>query len=477
MRRQRRARRVDVKRGRAGALVACAALLATACSTAVDGTPVAAAIPPLTATEAVVQSLLDLGEASLVRYQGTMDSASDDEVTFDVTAAASGEATGSVTLGGKPATVVAIDRSIYLKAGADFWAALSGVGGAQDKGTAVADRWVKVPGGLIGVDFAEVFAPESLSQDVRESLGEGGRQALSDAERVDVNGARAIKIATESGAVYLAENAPHGVVKIEQGRAGSTDPTTVKNLIATVSDASPEVARFYQDVTKQAGELTAPVDVLTTVEEGAHTFEGCGAASCSIVVRFTNTSKVAVKVSVRGAWQGDGAPLGACETQAGPIPPGQPGNATCTVNSPEWVRFFEQANSVPGNHPYSVEWSTVVLADAPDLSRITARAGAKPADAKNPKTEGSHVVYSIGYSGAGMPKVWKYGVASSKFWAEHADGQRRACLGSTQSVCRVDLVTATGDAVSAHGLLNELVAGYRSSDGDCPEGQWVGCKR
>ncbi len=460
---------------RAALALGCAALLG-ACSNAVDGAPVAAAIPPASETEAVAQSLLDLGEAGLVRYQGTLSSASDDQVSFDVTAAGTGEIAGSITLAGKPAAVLVIERSTYLKAAADFWAALSGVGSGQSKGAAVADRWVKVPAGLIGVEFGDVFNPTALGQDLGDGLGAGGKP-LSEAGRGDVGGAPALKVDVDAGTVYLAEKAPHGVVKVELDRAGRSDPTAVEQFAATVTDASADVATFYQDVAAQAGQLGAPVDVLTTVQEGPHTFEGCGAASCSIVVQFTNKGKVAVKVSVRGNWIGDNAPLGSCEAQAGPVAAGQPGSASCTISSPQWVQFYQRANSVPGNHPYSVEWSTVVLADPPDLTKLTARAGAKPADAKAPRTDGSHAVYSIDYAAGGDRKVWKYGVVENKFWTDQADRQLRLCLGATGAVCDADLVTATGDAASAQGLLKQLVDGYRSSGGECPTGQWVGCKR
>ncbi|GLZ38613.1 hypothetical protein [Actinokineospora sp. NBRC 105648] len=446
----------------------------TGCSNAVIGTATAADISPPTATEAVAQSLVDLGEAGLVRYKGTLTSAGNDPVTYDLAAASTGEIAGSITIEGKAATLLVVERGIYLKAAADFWATLSGVASGANKGTAVADRWVKVPGGLIGVEFADVFTPEVLGQNLSAHLsGKGGKTLADGGERSDVAGAKAIKVDTEDGSVYVTEAAPHGVVKARLDRVGKADPTTVKKLDTTVTDATAESAKFYQDVAAQAAELAAPVDVLTTVQEGTHTFEGCGAASCSIVVQFTNGSKVAVKVSVRGNWVGDNAPLGACDTVTAPVAPGQPGSAKCTVSSPEWVQFYSRANSVPGNHPYSVEWSTVVLADPPDLAPITARSKAVPADAKDHKTEGTHFVYSIVYG----KKVWKYGVVAGKFWADHADQQLRACLGTTKSVCRVELVTAAGDAVAAEGLLKQLVDSYRTANGDCPSGQWAGCKR
>ncbi|MBM7776404.1 hypothetical protein JOD54_006608 [Actinokineospora baliensis] len=450
-------------------------LAAAACSDGVAGTPVATEIGPPTGAASAVQSLDDLGEAGLLRFQGTLTSAHSDPVQFDLKATSGGEISGALTVNGKAASVLVIERGTYLKAAADFWSTLSGVGNAESKGTAVADRWVKVPGGLIGMELADVFTPESMSQFlvVDTDKADEAEQPLTTRRPTDLGGTKAFRVPLVNGAVYLAEAAPHGVLKVELDSAGQSAATTVKKLAATVTDATADVAKFYQDVATEAGALTAPVDVLNTVQESGHTFEGCGAASCSIVVSFTNSTKAAVRVSVRGNWQGDSAPLGACEVLAGPVAPGQAGSATCTLSSQEWVQFFARANSVPGNHPYSVEWSTVVLADAPDLTKVTALSKSAPADAKARLTEGSHYVFSIGYAGK---KVWKYGV-TGKHWSDRADRQLAVCMGMTGSVCRVDLVTATSDAGSAYGLLKQLVEAYRSADGACPAGQWAGCAR
>ncbi|WP_436495742.1 hypothetical protein [Actinokineospora sp. HUAS TT18] len=465
-------------RGGLAAVLGWAILVLAGCSTAVSGAPVAAPVAPPNATESITQSLVNLGESSTVRYQGTLSSASDDDVTFDVTAAQTGEIAGSFTLDGKAATVLVVNKTTYLKAGADFWATLSGVANSQGKGAAVADRWVKVPTSLIGVEFGDVFTPDVLGQNLAKGADKAGTKPIAEGERAKVGEVPTVKVTTGGGSVYVTEAAPHGVVKVEMDKVGRSDTTSVKKLVATVADGSAEIAKFYQDVSAQAAELTAPIDVLTTVTEGTHNFDGCGAASCSIIVQFTNPGKVAVRVSVRGTWQGDNAPLGVCDATAGPVGPGAAGSAKCTLATPQWVSFFQRANSVPGNHPYSVEWSTVVLADAPDLAQLTARAAAKPADASAAKSDGSHFVYSIGYSDAEhQRRIWKYGVVAGKFWRDHADQQVMTCLRSTGSGCAVTLVTATGDAASAQGLVHQLVEAYKAEHKECPKGQWVGCKR
>ncbi|MDQ3578863.1 MAG: hypothetical protein M3443_15000 [Actinomycetota bacterium] len=452
-------------------------LLVTGCA-GVPGTAVPAEIAPPDATESITQSLLDFAESGAVRYQGSMSSASDDKVTFDLTSAQTGEVFGTFTLDGKAGTVLVVNKTIYLKAPADFWATLSGLPNGKGKGAALADRWVKVPAAFLGVEFADVFTPDVLGQHLGKGVEQAGKRPLADGETVDVGAVKAVKVETGGGSVYVTERAPHGVVKVELDRVGSSDTTAVSDFTATVTDGSPDVAKFYQDLAGQAGQLTAPIDVLTTVQDGTHEFGECGTASCSITVRFTNTSKIAVTVSVRGHWLGDNAPLGICDAQAGPVAPGQPGSATCTLASPEWIAFYKRANSVPGNHPYSVEWSTLVITDAPDLTALKARAAATPADPKARETDGDHFVYSINYSDDDHePRVWKYGAVPSKFWRDHGRAQLGTCLSTTGSLCRVDLVTATKDAAAAHGLVRQLTDTYKTDAGECPSAQWVNCKR
>ena len=215
----------------------------------------------------------------------------------------------------------------------------------------------------------------------------------------------------------------------------------------------------------KAAELKSAVDALTTVEQGPHRFDACGAESCSLIVEFKNTAKVPVRVHVKADWTGDNAPLGSCEAEVGPVAPGAGSSATCVLASPAWVDFWRRAHSVVGTHPYGASWAPLVLADAPDLSAITTRAAAKPADPNNRKTDGSHYVYSISYT----DKVWKYGVVGSKYWQDHANNQLRTCLATNRAVCSFALVTAADNARSAYALEKQLVEAYRGQQGSCPE--------
>jgi hypothetical protein len=455
------------------ALLGVLALIATGCSNKVGGTPRAVDIPALTAAESVSQSFLNLGEAGIVHYKGAMNSASDDKITFDLTASMVGEVAGSITVNGAPAAILVVNKNLYVKAPAAFWTALRGLGGGEGKGTAIADRWVKLPSVLLGVDFSEVFSPDAISQNLGKDPKTGGEGALSERPKTTEAGVETIKVPVESGSAFLAAQPPHGVTKLELSKFGNTDNTKVSNLAAEVADVTTDTGQFYQGLAAQAAELNTAIDALTTVEQGDHRFDACGPDSCSLIVQFTNTAKVPVKVHVKADWTGDDAPLGTCETEVGPVAPGTSGTATCTLNSPQWADFWRRAHSVVGTHPYGASWAPLVLADAPDLSGITTRATAKPADPNSPKTEGSHYVYAISYA----DKMWKYGVVGSKYWQDQANRQLKTCLAATRALCTFTLVTAADNAGSAYALEKQLVDAYRGKQGSCPTGQWVSCKR
>jgi hypothetical protein len=458
---------------RLAALLGALTLMCAGCSNQVAGDPFPAVIPPLSAGESVNQSLLNFGEAATIHYKGTLTSASDDKITFDLTVSAAGEVLGSITENDQPATVLEVNKTLYLKAPAGFWTALRGVGNGEGKGTAIADRWVKLPAVLLGVEFGEMFTPDAVSQNLVKESKTAGETALADVPRTIDSGVELIKISTETGTVFLSGQAPYGITRLAMSRLGSTDNTRVKDLVAEVADTSADTAKFYQDLAGRAGELNTAVDALTTVEQGNHRFEECNETSCSLIVEFTNTAKVPVRVHVKADWTGDNAPLGSCETEVGPVAPGQPSSARCTLATPEWVSFWQKAHSVVGTHPYGASWAPLVLADPPDLSPISKQASAKAADPKAKKTEGSNYVYQITFS----DKVWKYGVVGTKYWQDHATQQLRTCLAMNQSVCGYSLVTATDDPGSAYALEKQLVETYKAEKGGCPAGQWVDCKR
>lgn len=443
-------------------------LLLAGCTGGVSGSAKPAEVPPATAGELVAQSILDFGEAGAVHYKGALTSTSSEQITFDITTALTGEMSGTITVNGKPATMLVVDEKTYLKAKAGFWAELTGVRNARGRGSAIADRWVEFPTSVIGVVFGEVFIPELISEHLTDEQQDVGAEPLDQRPTTSVNGVEAIAVELAGGTVYLNKEAPHGVVKISLPELSG-----ITGFDAEVTDASADLQQFYGDVANQAGNLGDAVDALNTIDQGQHRFGQCNARSCALVVNFTNTSKVPVRVHVSADWSGDGRPLGSCETKVGPVAPGKQSRATCVLNTPQWRAFWRTAHSVVGNHPYGAQWSALVLAQAPDLTTLNDRANAAPAEQDDSKTEGSHYVYQISYS----DKVWKYAVVGSQYWEDQANGQLPTCFAVTKKVCRASLVVATDEAASAYALARQLMDEYRSKHDECPSGQWAGCPR
>lgn len=475
MRGQRAGRSVTVagrRRGMLAGLLAVAIVAIAGCTTGVPGEPTGVDIRPLTTAEGTTQALVDFAEAAAVYYTGSMVTNDGAELTVDVTASLTGEVAGKITVNGLPADILMVGDTFFLKAAADFWSGMvARFGVTTGDGSALAGRWVKLPTSLIGVEFGEIFTPDVVSQTagkVDEKLA--GREIRQNSKE-SVAGVEVYQVPVEGGTVYFATEEPHGVLRFELDTLGSGDTTTVEDVSLDVADRSRDVVPFYQSLTKTAGGLGTAVDALTGVEQGAHRFEACGAPSCSLVVDITNTAKTAVRVQLRAAWTGDGNKLGSCEGKAGPVPPGKASRIRCTLATPQWVSFYQRANSVPGTHPYGAKWSALVLADPPDLADLKARAAAKAAPEDADRTEGSHAVYRISYAGT----VWKYGVVPNRYWRDHADEQVRGCLASTKSACTGSLVTATDDPVSAHTLAAALVEEFRTENERCPAGQWVSC--
>lgn len=458
---------------RLAGLAAGMVLLVAGCTSSVAGSPKAVDIGPLTTAEGTAQSLVDFAEAGAVHYTGNLLAADGAAVTVDVHALPTGEVFGTITVNGLGATITVVDNTLYLKGNGQFWKGMAARFGVSDgDGGALANRWVKLPTSLIGIEFGQVFTPDLVSQTAGQVVETDGSTELSENPKESVAGVAAYVVTVEGGKVYLATESPHGPLRFELDRIGSADTTAIENVVLDVVDVSPQAQKLYQDLTKRATtELTTAVDALTGIEQGAHRFEACGAPSCSLVVDIRNTGKTAVRVHLKADWTGDNQPLGSCEAQVGPVAPGAGSKISCKIATQEWVSFYQRANSVPGTHPYGAQWSALVLAEPPDVAELTMSAKAAPAVVDAEKTGGSHAVYEITYA----DKVWKYGVVPSRYWRDHTAAQLRGCLAGTKSACSASLVTTADGAASAHALVTQLVATYRTENNECPVGQWVSC--
>jgi hypothetical protein len=462
------------KRSRLLVLLAGGALALTGCTNAVAGAPSGVEIGPLTTAEATSAALTGFAESAATRYQGTLTASDGSDFTVDVGATATGEVYGTVTVEGLAATVIVLDKTLYLKGAPEFWAAMAArFGVASGDGTALGNRWVKLPTVLLGIEFADIFTPDVVSQ----AAGKATKDA--DAELPEkttkVGAVDAIEVPVEGGTVFLAKDAPHGLVSLALDEIGTAENTKARDLAVSVTDVSGDVNKIYTDLATQAkNELGTAVDALTTITQGGNRFDACGAPSCTLVVDITNPSKKAVKVHLKADWTGDNAPLGSCEQTVGPVAPGASTPLSCAIASPQWVSFYQRANSVPGNHPYGAVWTALALADPPDVSVLEERGAAEPADPERAGDgDSGQAVYQIAYSDG----VWKYGVVAARYWRDHAQEQLRGCLGTTKSVCTYSLVATAENPVSAYALASKLVADYKEDNGECPAGQWVSCAK
>jgi hypothetical protein len=450
------------------------AIVVAGCTNDVVGTPQGIDISPLTTSEGTTQALVDLSEAAAVHYSGSLVASDGAELTADVTATHTGELSGDITIDALPASVLYVGQTLYLKAGTNFWSGMiARFGVTVGDGSALANRWVKLPTSLIGVEFGEIFTPDVIAQALGKVNPQSADLEMRQNAKDSIAGVDAFQVKVNGGTVYFATDKPHGVLRVEIDRLGGGENTAVTDLVLDVTDASTDVVAFYRSLAKTAGKLNTAVDALIGIEQGEHRFDKCAATSCTLIVDVKNTAKTAVRVHLRANWTGDGTKLGTCQSTAGPVAPGADGEISCRITSAQWKTFFQKANSVPGTHPYGAQWSALVLADAPDIEDLTTWAGAEPAAADDDKTDGSHAVYAI----RAGPDVWKYGVVPNRSWREHAVDQVRECTAGTLSGCTVSRVTVADDPVSAQALIAKLVADFKTENKACPAGQWVACPR
>jgi hypothetical protein len=446
------------------------ALLCAGCTGPTDGAPAPAPVTGFSAADALTQSTVDLKSAGAVHYNGSLTAPGGDKVTLDVTVTKAGECSGELTVNDLPASILVVDHTLYLKGGLDFWLKLSGV--PDTTAPTVADRWVKSPGVLLGVDVERIFDTETLSGLLGKPTS--GEQPPDAAKRTTIAGVDVFEVPTDAGSVYLASQAPHGIVRFDLNKAGKSDPTKVSGLAFTVTDATADMAGVYRGLAQRTAELDGAYDPFVGVKQGAYHFENCGTKSCAIVVELTNAGRSPIRVAIKATWTGEGTTIGSCESRVGPLQPGEAGTATCTLASPEWVKFFRRAQSIAGQHPYGAEWTAMALIIPPDPAGLRTLAESAATPVASPQGN-EHVFVIHDSAGTSDKQLWKYGVASGPEWRKTAEFQLRYCLVSTRAQCGVDEIAATGDPASAHALARQLVDAYRGRTGACPPAQWVGC--
>src|SRR5690242_6162850 len=132
------------------AVVAAGLLALGACTNQVPGSARGVDIGPLTTAEATAAAMSSFAESAAVHYQGDLTSSDGGKLSVDVTATSGGEVFGTVTIQGLGASVVVLDKTLFLKGAPEFWAALATrFGVSSGNGTALGNRWVKLPSVLL----------------------------------------------------------------------------------------------------------------------------------------------------------------------------------------------------------------------------------------------------------------------------------------------------------------------------------------
>lgn len=446
----------------------CALVLGVAaCANPLDGQARGVPVPVLSAGQSARQSLTDLAEAGVLHYQGTLINPDSKQITLDVNVTATGEAGGTIAVGGQQGLVEVVDGTLYVDAPAQFWSLLSGDPG--DEAAAEDSRWVKLPSVTIGLEVGVALRPNRFADTLARKIDNTTADPLTGQPATTVHGLRAFEVGVGNGVVDLSAAAPHGVLHV-------TLPSgldNARNVSLDVTDGSGAEASVYHDLSQRSTQLSAAVDTSVDIVQRSQNWGSCTAAACSVIVTFANGSSVATKVVVAGNWTGDGHPAGTCRVVVGPVAAGRTTNATCTDSSPQWRSFFTHAHSTPGQHPYEVDWTAEALAAPPNLHTLADEATAATTPATvDPKRKGTAYVYVIDYQDkTAHPKVWKYGVTNTADWQATAARQLAACRSVSRTSCTAALVSSAPDRPSADALVASLVA---KTDG-CPPGQWVDC--
>jgi hypothetical protein len=441
------------------------------CAHVVGGQPAATPVPVLNAAQTVHQALTDLGEAGVLHYRGSLQNPDGKQIGLDISVTATGEAAGTVTVGGQQGSLVAVSGSLYVDAPGQFWSRLSGDPGTM--AAAVDSRWVRVPAVAIGVDVGSALLPSAFSADLARQVAGSVTGSYAALPATMVNGVPAVRVVTGVTDLALAANGTHGVLHVDL----PGDFGTARSVSLDVADVTNSEAGVYQSIDQQARQLNTAVDTNVDIRQGNQNWGTCTASGCSVIVTFTNASAVTTKVVVSGNWKGDNQPVGTCQAIVGPVAPGQSTTASCTDGSAQWTAFYTRAHATAGEHPYEVDWTAEALAAQPNLTTLAAEAAAAttPAIMDPKRTDGVAFVYEIAYQDdAGRTRPWKYGVTQDTSWQAYMNEQLTVCRAATRTSCTASLVTGAGNRPSADALATSLVAKASTGSG-CPPGQWVDC--
>ena len=176
------------------------ALVGAGCTALVAGHGSLDPPPAVTASASTDLALLQLAGSGAVHYQGVVSVPGLDGVSVDIQVTSSGAATGAVEYRGRPATMLVVNRTAYLRAAQDYWTTL---GQNKDLARRYANRWVKAPPNAFGVDLGTALAPGALARQLQRGLDQVRGTPFADLPTVTVRGVPAVKVATAEASYFV----------------------------------------------------------------------------------------------------------------------------------------------------------------------------------------------------------------------------------------------------------------------------------
>ncbi|MCW2903920.1 MAG: hypothetical protein JWO67_6185 [Streptosporangiaceae bacterium] len=289
-----------------------------------------------------------LATVPALRYNGSFSSGGS-AMQAQISVTKAGSASGSVTVDGDKADLVAVDGSTYVKASRSFWRSHGGVTANPED---YADRWSRAPASALDLDVEGVLSPSVLMRQLQTATPQPA------GAKADVNGAPAAKVTTSQGDYYVSTAEPHKVLRI-QGAGTKPYQFDVTEL------ASAELGSLFTDLRDKVKNLTgAPDPGARFVPVGRLKFSNCGDGGCT--VRYTVASvslggNPSVRAVMKATINGSGRDLGSC-TAGRNVASAKNVDLSCTVKSAGWKSWVRWARSTPGSHRY--EAKARVLAEA-----------------------------------------------------------------------------------------------------------------
>lgn len=156
------------RRTRVAAAVAVVALAATACDSAVSGSPTAGDNQyEFTAKQAFAQAVEALSSRPLARYTTTVAGADGEKVSMAVTR--TGAAYGTSDLDGQKMTLAVLADKLYVRAGKELW---NDLGAKSNETKKFTNRFTLVEPDDIGFDPGELLSPKKVAQVLKDKVAE-----------------------------------------------------------------------------------------------------------------------------------------------------------------------------------------------------------------------------------------------------------------------------------------------------------------